>query len=69
MILVELINEGSVPYSGSNDNNSTEVSLSEIILSFMLEIYIVWDACGLRTLSFKSRSVLYITPTYTSSMQ
>ena len=35
----------------------------------MLEKYIVCDACGLRPRSFESSSVLYITPTYTSSMQ
>ena len=49
MMLIELINKGSVPYCGSNDNNSTGVSLSEILFSFMLEKYIVCDACGLRS--------------------
>ena len=34
----------------------------------MLEKY-VCDACGLRSPSFESSSVLYITPTYTSSIQ
>ena len=37
MMLVELIDKGSVPYCGSNDNNSTGVTLSEILFSFMLE--------------------------------
>ena len=69
MMLIELINKGSVPYYGSNDNNSTGVSLSEILYAFMLEKYIVCDACGLRSPSFESSSVLYITPTYTCSMQ
>ena len=68
MMLIELINKGSVPCCGSNDNNST-VSLSEILFSFMLEKYIVCDACGLRSPSFESSSMLYITPTCTSSMQ
>ena len=35
----------------------------------MLEKYIVCDVCTLRSPSFESSSVLYITPTYTSSMQ
>ena len=35
----------------------------------MLEKYIVCDACGLGYPSFESSSVLYITPTCTSSMQ
>ena len=60
MMLIEVINKGSVPYCASNDNNSTGISLSEIIFSFMLEKYIVCDACGLRSPSFGSSSVLYI---------
>ena len=49
MMLRELINKGSVPYSGFNDNNSTGVSISEILFSFMLEKHILsamhvdWD--------------------------
>ena len=69
MMLIEQINKGSLPHCGSNDNNSTEVSLSEIVFSFTWEIYFVCDACGLRSPSFESSSVLYITPTCTSSMQ
>ena len=68
MLLIELINKGSVPFGDSYDNNSTGVSLSEILFSFMLEKYIVCDACWLRFPSFESSSVLYITPTCTSSM-
>ena len=69
MMLIELINKGSVPNCGSNDNNSTGVSLSEILFSFMLEKYIACDACVLRSASFECSNVLYITPTCTSSMQ
>ena len=69
MMLIEVINKGSVPYCDSNDKNSTGVSLSEILFSFMLEKYFVSDACGLRSPSFESGSVLYSTSTYTSSMQ
>ena len=32
------------PYCGSNDNNSTGASLSEILFSLMLNKYIVCDA-------------------------
>ena len=39
------------------------------LFSFMLQKYIVCDVCGLRSPSFESSSVLYITPTCTSSMQ
>ena len=68
MMLIELINKGSVPYCGFNDKKSTGVSLSEILLSFMLEKYIVCGACGLRSPSFESSSVIHVTPTCTSSM-
>ena len=68
-MLLEVINKGSVPYCGSNDNNSTQVSLSEILFSFMLEKFVVFDACGLRSPRFDSRSVFYFTPTFTSSIQ
>ena len=36
MMLIKLINKGSEPLCGSNDNNSTGVSLSEILISFIL---------------------------------
>ena len=35
MILIEVINKGSVPYCGSNGSNSTVGSLSDILFSFM----------------------------------
>ena len=68
-MLKEVISKGSVPYYGSNDNKSTQCSLSEILLSFMVDKCIVFDACELRSPSFDSSSVLYITPTLTSPMQ
>ena len=39
-----------------------------ILFSFMLEKYIVCDACRLRSPSAESSSVLYIKPTHSSSM-
>ena len=44
-------------------------SLFDILFSFVLEKYIVCSVCGLRSPSFESSSVLYISPTDTSSMQ
>ena len=61
-MLIEVINKGS------NDNNSSRAVLCEILFSFMLQKYIFCDACGLRSPSFESSSVLYIIPTFTSSM-
>ena len=46
-----------------------EASLSDILFSFVLEKYIVCSVCGLSSPSFESSSVLYISPTDTSSMQ
>ena len=68
-MLIDVINKGSVPCCGSNDNNSTRVSLSDILFSFMLEKYIVFNVFGLRSPSCESSGVLYITPTYTFSVQ
>ena len=48
MMLIEITNKGSVPCCSSNDNNSTGISLSEIMFSFMLEnilsaMLVDWD--------------------------
>ena len=67
-MLINIIHKGSLP-----DSNSTTypmgASLSGILFSFVLEKYIVCDVCGLRSPSFESSSVLYMSPTDTSSMQ
>ena len=44
-------------------------SLSGIMFSFVLEKYIVWDVCGLRSPSLESGSLWDISPTDTSSIQ
>ena len=69
LMLIEIINKGSVPYYGSHVSNSTGVSLSDILFSFMFEKYIFCNVCGLRSPSIESSGVLYISPTHTSSMQ
>ena len=53
----------------SSTTSPAGASLSDILFSFVLEKYIVCDVCGLRSHSFESSSVLYISPTHTSSMQ
>ena len=53
-------------YYGSN-NNSTGFSPYDVLFSFMSEKYIVCYVCGLRSLHLSP--VVYITPTYTSSMR
>ena len=53
----------------SSTTSPTGASLFDILFSYVLEKYIVCDVCGLRTPSFESSSVLYISPIDTSSMQ
>ena len=66
--LMNIIHKGSLP-----DSNSTTypmgASLSDILFSFVFEKYIVCDVSGLRSPSFETSSVLYISPTDTSSLQ
>ena len=68
LMLINIIHKGSLP-----DSNSTTYRmgafLSDILFSFVLQKYIVCDVCGLRSPLFESSSVLYISPTDTSSMQ
>ena len=65
-MLIDIIHKGSLPDSSST---TYPMGASLIIFSFVLEKYIVCDVCGLRSPSFESSSVLYISPTDTSSMQ
>ena len=53
----------------SSTTSPTGASLSDILFSFVLKKYVVCDVCWLRSPSFESSSVLYISPTDTSSMQ
>ena len=68
LMLINIIHKVSMPDSSST-TSPTGASLSDILFSFVLEQYIVCDVCGLRSPSFESSSVLYISPTDTSSMQ
>ena len=67
-MLIDIIHKGSMP-----DSSSTSYPIGApspgILFSFVLKKYIVCDVCGLRSPSFESSSVLYISPTDTSSMQ
>ena len=68
LMLINIIHKGSMPDSSST-TAPTGASSSDILFSFVLEKYIVCDVCGLRSPTFESSSVLYISPTDTSSMQ
>ena len=68
-IFARTVPEALVQSLNSHNVTPTGASLSDILFSFVLEKYIVCDVCGLRSPSFESSSVLYISPTDTSSMQ
>ena len=71
LMLINIIHKGSLPDSNSPTYpmGASLSSLSDILFSFVLEKYIVCDGCELKSPSFVSSSVLYISPTDTSSMQ
>ena len=68
LMLINIIHKSSLPDSNSKIY-PMGASLSDILFSLVLEKYIVCDVCGLRSPSFESSSVLYISHTDTSSMQ
>ena len=64
LLLMNIMNQWFVPYSTDGHVvTSDRDSLSESFLSFILEKYIVCDVCGLRSSSFETASVFYITLT------
>ena len=69
-MLINIIHKGSLPDS-SLTTYPVGASLSDILFSSVLEKYTVCDICGLKSPSFESStcSVLYISPTGTSSTQ
>ena len=68
LMFINIIHKSSLP-DWSWTTYPMGPSLSDILFSFVLEKYIVCDVCGLRSPSFESSSVLYISPIDTSSMQ
>ena len=68
MMLIDIISKGSMPDSASTIT-PTGVSLSDLLFSFMFEKYITCEMCKLKSPTFESSSVLYITPTNTPTMQ
>ena len=68
LMLMNIIHKGSLP-----DSSSTTYPMGLLCLTscfhLFLEKYIVCDVCGVRSPSFESSRLLYISPTDTSSMQ
>ena len=63
-MLINIIHKGSLPDSSST-TYPMGASLSDTLFSFVLEKYTVCDIYGLRSPSFESSGVLYISPTDT----
>ena len=60
LMLINIIDKGSMPDS-SSATSPTGASLSDNLFSFVMEKYIFYDVCGLRSPSFESSSVVYFT--------
>ena len=65
LLLMDIVDKGFLPCFTGNFIQGFSIWT----LSFVLEKYIVRDVCGLRSASFESTAVLYITPTSIAPMQ
>ena len=68
MLLIEIMDKG-FGLCPTNDNINNKGSLSELIFSFVLEKYIICDICKMKSPAFEATSLLYVTPTNSTSMQ
>ena len=67
MLLIEIMDKafGLCP---TNDNINSKGSFSELLFSFVLEKYIICDICTMKSPAFETTSLLYVTPTDSTSM-
>ena len=68
MLLIEIIDKGFGPCP-TNDNINSKGSFSELLFSFILEQYTICDICTMKSPAFETTSLLYVTPTDSSTMQ
>ena len=68
MLLIEIMDKG-FGLCPTNDNINNKGSFSELIFSFFLEKYIICDICKMKSLAFEATSLLYVTPTNSTSMR
>ena len=68
MLLIEIMDKG-FGLCPTNDNINNKGSYSELIFSFVLEKYIICDICKMKSPAFEATSLLYVTPTNSTSMQ
>ena len=68
MLLIEIMDKGFwlCPTNASINNKG---SFSELLFSFVLKKYIVCDICTMKSPTFETTSLLYVTPTDSTSMQ
>ena len=67
MLLIEIMDKwfGLCP---TNDNINNKGSFSELLFSFVLEKYIICDICTMKSPAFETTSLLYVTPSDSTSM-
>ena len=68
MLRIEIMEKGFGPCP-TNDNINSKGSFSELLFSFVLEKYTICDICTMKSPAFETTSLLYVTPTDSSSMQ
>ena len=68
MLLIEIMDKG-FGLCPINDNINNKGSFSELLFSFVLEKYIIYDICTMKSIAFETNSLLYVTPTDSTSMQ
>ena len=68
MLLIEIMDKGFGPCP-TNGNINSKGSFSELLFSFVLEKYTICDICTMKSPAFETTSLLYVTPTDSSSMQ
>ena len=62
MLLIEIMDKG-FGLCPTIDNISSKGSFSELLFSFVLEKYIIYEICTVKSPAFETTSPLYVTPT------
>ena len=68
MLLIETMDKG-FGLCPTHKIISSKGSFSEFLFSFVLEKYIICDACTVKSPAFETTSLLYVTPTDSTSIQ
>ena len=68
ILLIEIMDKG-FGLCPTNANMNNKGSFSELLFSFVSEKYIICDICTMKSPTFETTSLLYFTPTDSTSMQ